>query len=86
MSMDFDIGPLVLTVIRTGTKQKAETYEVETLGLGLNGALQFVARGEAHSISAGGWKSFEVTRPGFRLQQLPDDVARQKSGRRPRPL
>ena len=85
MSMDFDIGPLVLTVIRTGAKQKAETFEVETLGLSLNGALQFVSRGEPRSIPAGGWKSFEVTRPGFRLQQLPGDAARQKPGRRPRP-
>jgi len=77
MSIDFDPGPFVLTVVRTGTRQKTETIEVSTVGLGLDGSLQYVASGKPHSISSGGWKSFEVSRPGFRFKHIPDHTAAQ---------
>jgi hypothetical protein len=81
--MQFDPGPFVLTLIRTGSRQKAETFEVSTIGLALDGALQYVAEGRAHSIPTGGWKSFEVSRPGFRIKHVPGQApAKHKTGSR----
>lgn len=79
--MNIDPGPFVLTVIRTGSKQRPQTYEVTTVGLALDGALQYVVEGQPHSIPSGSWKSFEVSRPGFRFKHMPGDApAREKPG------
>lgn len=75
MSMDFSPGPFLLTVVRTGKRQKTETFEVTTVGLGLGGALHFVADGKSCIIPSGGWKSFEVSRPGFRFKHVPGQAA-----------
>ena len=82
MSIDFDPGPFVLTVVRTGTRQKTETTEVSTVGLGLDGSLQYMADGSPRSIPSGGWKSFEVSRPGFRFKPVPGHAASQSKAPR----
>ena len=71
VTANFDLGLVILTIVRTGSKQKIETHEISTVGLALDGSLQFVAGGQAHSIPSGGWKSFEVTRPGFHFKHVP---------------